>query len=67
VTALNAGRFIGDALAKRLAMDPVSDEAVQMHSISDYYEGVRQKYERERKYYYGQVWRDGRFWEEKRV
>ncbi|KXN82814.1 Putative FAD-dependent oxidoreductase LodB [Leucoagaricus sp. SymC.cos] len=64
ITALNAGCFVGDELAKRISFGtdvPTSDK------MRSYFAAIGQKYEREKKYYYRQARFDGRFWTRRRL
>lgn len=69
ITALNAGCFIGEELAKRISNsmkieDPTSDG---ISTIPGYFEAIGQRYEKEKKYYYRQARFDGEFWAKRRL
>ena len=68
ITALNAGCFIGEELAKRISMD--SSEGAgsdEICSIPDYYAALAQKYEKEKKQYYRLARFDGEFWAKRQL
>ena len=62
ITALNAGCFIGEVLAKRIA----EPDQVGSDSIPDYFETIGTKYEKEKRYYYRQSRFDSEFWAKRR-
>lgn len=61
ITALKTGCFVGEELAKRVA------ESDEIRSISDHFEAMVAKYEKEKKYHYTQARFDGEFWTKRRV
>lgn len=67
VTALRSGCFIGEELAKRVAMESDNAGSVGIRSIPGYFEVICAKYEKEKKYHYSQARFDGEFWEKRRV
>jgi len=62
ITALNAGCFIGEELAKRISMELGGAESDEICSIPDYYAVLAQKYEKEKKQYYRLARFNGGFW-----
>lgn len=67
ITALNAGCFIGEELAKRISMELEGAESDEISSIPDYYAVLAQKYEKEKKQYYRLARFDGGFWAKRQV
>ena len=62
ITALKAGCFVGEELAKWVAM-----ESAGIGSIPCYFETISAKYEKEKKYHHSQARFNGEFWEKRRV
>lgn len=67
ITALNSGCFVGEELAKRISMELQDMTLDGIRSIPGYYEAIRQKYEKEKKYYYLQARFEGTFWTKRRL
>ena len=67
ITAVNAGCFIGEELAKRISMELEGDESDEICSIPDYYAVLAQKYEKEKKQDYRLARFDGVFWAKRPV
>ena len=64
ITAVNAGCFIGEELAKRISMELEGAESDEICSIPDYYAVLAQTYEKEKKQDYRLARFDGvfKFW-----
>jgi len=62
ITAMNAGCFIGEELAKRISMGLDGLTSAGIRSIPGYFEAIGQKYQKEKKYYYSQARFEGEFW-----
>jgi 2-polyprenyl-6-methoxyphenol hydroxylase-like FAD-dependent oxidoreductase len=67
ITALNAGCFIGEELAKRISMKLEGVKSDGIDSISEYYAAVSEKYEREKRQYYRLSRFEGGFWAKRRL
>ncbi len=67
ITALNAGCFIGEELAKRISMELEGAVSDGICSIPDYYAVLAEKYEKEKKQYYRLARFDGGFWAKRQV
>lgn len=67
ITALNAGCFIGEELAKRISMEFEGAETGEKSSIPDYYMAIAEKYEKEKKQYYRLARFEGGFWAKRQV
>jgi len=67
ITALNAGCFIGEELAKRILMELEGAKSGGICSIPDYYALLAQKYEMEKKQYYRLARFNGGFWAKRQV
>ena len=67
ITAVNAGCFIGEELAKRISMELEGAESDEICSIPDYYAVLAQKYEKEKKQDYRLARFDGVFWAKRPV
>ncbi|KIM80114.1 hypothetical protein PILCRDRAFT_822629 [Piloderma croceum F 1598] len=67
ITALNAGCFIGEELAKRITLESDATGSDGICSIPDYFEAVGQKYETQKKYYYRYARFDTEFWAKRRL
>lgn len=62
ITAMNAGCFIGEELAKRISLELDESASTGIRSIPGYFEAIGQKYQKEKKYYYCQARFEGDFW-----
>lgn len=67
ITALNAGCFIGEELAKRISMESEGAGSEEISSILDYYAAITQQYEKEKKQYYRLARFNGGFWAKRQV
>jgi len=66
ITALNAGCFIGEELAKRITMESEGTGLDGLYSIPGYFEAIAKKYEMQKKYYYRHARFDAEFWAKRR-
>ena len=67
ITAVNAGCFIGEELAKRISMELEGAESDEICSIPDCYAVLAQTYEKEKKQDYRLARFDGVFWAKRQV